>query len=166
MRKENDQLLKKTHYSKHAYCYIVDNVNNLTGAVANDNGRGLPCLSEKNDNANLFLEMRNKIVHLNVVHDMVKYINEIKNITSYYAFFCYVLQRMIIGNNSNEQNKFKAKYSKTLQEFGTYSKDLMWVLNLPFAYNLPRYKNLSNEQLFYDEEERMEKIVGRKNDSR
>ena len=166
LRKENDQLLKKTHYSKHAYCYIVDNVNNLTGAVANDNGRGLPCLSEKNDNANLFLEMRNKIVHLNVVHDMVKYINEIKNITSYYAFFCYVLQRMIIGNNSNEQNKFKAKYSKTLQEFGTYSKDLMWVLNLPFAYNLPRYKNLSNEQLFYDEEERMEKIVGRKNDSR
>ena len=28
----------------------------------------------------------------------------------------------------------------------------MWQLNLPFAYNLPRYKNLSMESLFYSKD--------------
>lgn len=156
MRKVNDQLLKRTHFSKHSYCYIVDNVNRLTGGECRTDKRVLPVLNEKNDNAGILLDFRKTIAHLNVVHKMVDYVDEIKGITSYYAFFCYVLQRMLVGNNLNEKNALKEKYSATVKSFGTYSKDFMWLINLPFAYNLPRYKNLSNEQLFYDEEERNE----------
>lgn len=155
MRKVNDQLLKQTHFSKHSYCYIVDNVNRLTGGECRTDKRVLPVLNEKNDNAGILRDFRKTIAHLNVVHKMVDYVAEIKGITSYYAFFCYVLQRMPIGNK-NEKNALKEKYSETAKTFGTYSKDFMWLINLPFAYNLPRYKNLSNEQLFYDEEERNE----------
>ncbi len=155
MRKVNDQLLKQTHFSKHSYCYIVDNVNRLTGGECRTDKRVLPVLNEKNDNAGILPDFRKTIAHLNVVHKMVDYVGEIKGITSYYAFFCYVLQRMPVGNK-NEKNALKEKYSETAKSFGTYSKDFMWLINLPFAYNLPRYKNLSNEQLFYDEEERNE----------
>lgn len=155
MRKVNDQLLKQTHFSKHSYCYIVDNVNRLTGGECRTDKRVLPVLNEKNDNAGILSDFRKTIAHLNVVHKMVDYVDEIKGITSYYAFFCYVLQRMPVGNK-NEKNALKEKYSATAKSFGTYSKDFMWLINLPFAYNLPRYKNLSNEQLFYDEEERNE----------
>lgn len=156
MRKVNDQLLKQTHFSKHSYCYIIDNVNRLTGGECRTDKRVLPVLNEKNDNAGILLDFRKTIAHLNVVHKMVDYVDKIKGIKSYYAFFCYVLQRMLIGNNLNEKNALKEKYSATVKSFGTYSKDFMWLINLPFAYNLPRYKNLSNEQLFYDEEERNE----------
>ena len=155
MRKVNDQLLKQTHFSKHSYCYIIDNVNRLTGGECRTDKRVLPVLNEKNDNAGILCDFRKTIAHLNVVHKMVDYVDEIKGITSYYAFFCYVLQRMPVGNK-NEKNALKEKYSATVKSFGTYSKDFMWLINLPFAYNLPRYKNLSNEQLFYDEEERNE----------
>ena len=31
---------------------------------------------------------------------------------------------------------------------GTYCKDFVKALNVPFAYNLPRYKNLSINELF------------------
>lgn len=155
MRKVNDQLLKQTHFSKHSYCYIVDNVNRLTGGECRTDKRVLPVLNEKNDNAGILSDFRKTIAHLNVVHKMVDYVAEIKGITSYYAFFCYVLQRMPVGNK-NEKNALKEKYSETAKSYGTYSKDFMWLINLPFAYNLPRYKNLSNEQLFYDEEERNE----------
>ena len=33
-------------------------------------------------------------------------------------------------------------------KFGNYCKDFVKALNVPFAYNLPRYKNLSINELF------------------
>ena len=30
-----------------------------------------------------------------------------------------------------------------------FSKPMLWVINVPFAYNMARYKNLSIENLFY-----------------
>lgn len=153
LRKENDQLLKDTHYTKHSYIYIVNNLNSFTMANYVYKNRELPIINEKNDNMKCFVEMRNNVMHLNIVHNMVDYVEEVKNITSYYAFYCYILQRIIVGDNPNEKNQLKAKYGKALQESGIYNKSFMWELNLPFAYNLPRYKNLSNEKLFYDEVE-------------
>ena len=67
--------------------------------------------------------------------------------TSYYSLYCYILQRLLLDNNNND--KF-AEIKEKLIKFGTYNKDFMWLINVPFAYNLPRYKNLSNEEIFYD----------------
>lgn len=152
LRKANDKLLKQTHYTNHSYTYIVNNLNSFTDIDYCAKDVGLPAPNDKNDNASILGEMRNDIAHLNIVHDMVKYIEELKDISSYYAFYCYVLQRRLVGKDPNCQNKFKAKYAKELNDYGTYNKNLMWMLNLPFAYNLPRYKNLSSEFLFYDME--------------
>ena len=44
---------------------------------------------------------------------------------------------------------------KRLNETGTYLRDLMWNIDLPFAYNLARYKNLSNEDLFNERDARV-----------
>lgn len=47
------------------------------------------------------------------------------------------------------QNSENARgYFDAITEYGSYSKDLLKDLNLPFAYNLARYKNLSIEGLF------------------
>lgn len=40
------------------------------------------------------------------------------------------------------------KYFASIDQYGTYCKDMVKALNVAFAYNLPRYKNLSIEELF------------------
>ena len=39
-------------------------------------------------------------------------------------------------------------YFDNLDKYGTYVKDFVKALNIPFAYNYPRYKNLSIDELF------------------
>ena len=91
-----------------------------------------------------FYDFRNNVEHLNVVKNMHLYFEDVKEVKSYYGLYCYVLQRLLFDKVNNEE------YKKNVLEKGTYSKDLMWQFNLPFAYNLARYKNLSDEGLFYD----------------
>lgn len=97
---------------------------------------------------------RNNVEHLNVVHCMTKYFSEVKDVKSYYGVYCYIMQRMlcdelIIKNQDKpDVRQTFEEYNRLLKDHGTYSKNLMWLLNFPFAYNLARYKNLSNEDLF------------------
>ena len=53
-------------------------------------------------------------------------------------------------NFAKLRSSLSAQEKEKLIKFGTYNKDFMWLINVPFAYNLPRYKNLSNEEIFYD----------------
>lgn len=92
-------------------------------------------------------EYRNNVQHLAVVNNITKYLGDISEVTSYYSLYCYILQRLLLDNNNND--KFAAIKEKLIK-FGTYNKNFMWLINVPFAYNLPRYKNLSNEEIFYD----------------
>ena len=127
---------KKLHYATRVLCNIENDMQ---------------CAKENGINFN---EFRNEIEHLNVIKSMHLYFNEVKDVNSYYGLFCYILQRRL--NMGNEELKV------TIKEKGRYCKNLMWQLNLPFAYNLARYKNLSNEGLFYDNVK--EKSFGTTND--
>lgn len=96
----------------------------------------------------VYSDYRNAVAHLNVINEMNTYL-ESATVTSYYGFYCYCMQRYLLDKNSNAE---VMKVMASVKETGTYSRDLMWLLNLPLAYNLPRYKNLSSEALYYDRE--------------
>lgn len=90
---------------------------------------------------------RDHVVHLNFVNEMAEYLKDVKEVTSYYSLYCYCAQRYLCDKYDNAYLK---EIGKKLCENGDYFRALMWLLNIPFAYNLARYKNLSNEDLFYD----------------
>lgn len=110
-------------------------------------------------------QFKNAIDHLNVVRNAPNYFEDIKEVNSFYGMYCYALQNLLADkmirwkrndNNTDESvaciNETGKKLKQNLNEFRTYNKDFMWVINMPFAYNFPRYKNLSSEYLFYDME--------------
>lgn len=109
---------------------------------------------------------RNCTEHLNAVRNAGTYIGEIKAFTSYFELYHYLVQRCLADqfeyecqqdSKKNPGTKIMSKeraegkllyYFKFVEERGTYCKDFVKALNVPFAYNLPRYKNLSVNQLF------------------
>lgn len=125
----NDKVIKHTHFNLHTNKYVKDNYEKI---------------SKMNK---IVTEYRNNVQHLAVVNNITKYLGDISEVTSYYSLYCYILQRLLLDDNNND--KFAAIKEKLIK-FGTYNKDFMWLINVPFAYNLPRYKNLSNEEIFYD----------------
>ncbi|MBQ9714857.1 MAG: hypothetical protein IJV77_00435, partial [Clostridia bacterium] len=65
------------------------------------------------------------------------------------------LQKTLLENQAkffNTKDDDFANYCKKCRQIiyqnKTYSRDFSWVLNVPFAYNVARYKNLSIEDLF------------------
>lgn len=98
---------------------------------------------------------RNNVAHLSVIDALIKYSKDMSSIGSYYALYQYCIQRTIYENHiivgSEEPEKVSEKIHEMFEsiiEHQSYSKDLVKCLNLPFAYNLARYKNLSIECLF------------------
>lgn len=174
MRREQRALEKKTqkamHFSLKSYDYISANVKELEclleqcEMIPDKKGKKNEEQSDaekKKKIQSLFVDYRNDIAHLNVIADMEKYLkiddNKDESVKycckekTYYGMFCYCLQQHLLGEKAGPGKFNKGKISeimKKVRETGTCSKDLMWLINLPFAYNLPRYKNLSNEILF------------------
>lgn len=125
----NDKVIKHTHFNLHSYNYIKPNYE------------------EVSESSKIIADYRNNVQHLSVVNNVTKYLGDIAEVTNYYSLYCYILQRILLEKSKNV--KF-ADMKENLIKYGTYNKDFMWLLNIPFAYNLPRYKNLSNEAIFYD----------------
>lgn len=98
---------------------------------------------------------RNKIAHINVIMSAGKYTGGIKRMDSYFAVFQHLVQCDILSNPNNA-NCFESESLKPLlldMKFdGTdeklYSKRLTRALNIPFGYNVPRYKNLTFEKIY------------------
>lgn len=124
------------------------------------------------------LKYRNMIEHLDAIRNADRYIKDVKEIHSWFALYHYIMQRRImeqfeyekeqdssIGQGkmiSEEQLKPKTKeYFRKVEIYGSYCKDFVKALNVPFAYNLPRYKNLSIDELF-DKNKHGEKGAGKK----
>lgn len=123
--------------------------------IANGWLKAHPCKYLAEDMAMTSLDavrsFRNCAAHLNVVRNLNTYIGEIKEITSYYAIYHYVMQRMIGAAMVKFGKTLTAKEQKWLDavsRYGTYSKDFVKALCTPFGYNLPRFKNLSICDLF------------------
>lgn len=109
---------------------------------------------------------RNCAEHMNAVRNMDKYINEIGNFSSYFEIYHYLVQRVLIDqfefdcshvskNDSSrmimseaEANPKLLHYFQLVKKHNSYCKDFVKALNIPFAYNLARYKNLSINELF------------------
>ena len=142
MRRKNDKIIKNAHFNFHAYKCVNENYSAV--------------IKIKNF-SKIIQEYRNNVQHLNVINKMVDYIGEIKEARSYYAVYCYIMQKMIETASKKSscweeiwENEKLSSIAQSLNKYGMYNKDFMWMLNIQFAYNLPRYKNLSNEALFYD----------------
>lgn len=92
---------------------------------------------------------RNKVEHLDAVRNADQYIDDIRSFTSYYGLYHYLLQRCIGEKvNNNSINPIMAEYFNFVKNKGEYKKHMVKALCVPFSYNLPRYKNLSTEELF------------------
>ena len=109
---------------------------------------------------------RNKIEHLDAVRNADMFAADIAHFDSWFELYHYIIQRRIMDQfdfDSAEEWKGKSKepvvtaqqlnpktsrYFSDIQKYHTASKDFIKALNVPFAYNLPRYKNLSIDALF------------------
>ncbi len=142
-KKEYVRLRRKLHadrHRKHICDYLQSNLESYA-AIASE-------WKSANKNKELIVDYRNNVAHLNVINTMDRYIADCKE-SSYYGMYCYCLQRHMFDDICEKAPNGKiSEIMKKVRETGTCSKDLMWLINLPFAYNLPRYKNLSNEILF------------------
>ena len=121
------------------------------------------------------LSFRNNVAHLNVIRNASEYMEGIREVHSYFELYHYMMQKRLIKEYEVEKNKDKGKdqnpnncapnektlsYFAKVQKYGTYCKDYVKALNVPFAYNLPRYKNLSINELFDRNDYMPDKAVG------
>lgn len=132
-------IIPQKHYDRHTLDYLTRNACAL----------GELCDSSK---LNILKIARNKIVHLNVIEQMDRYLPYARNVRSYYGLYCFLLQKVVLQEflAANTNNDAAKRYLEEIDKHGTFCKDLMWLLNLPYAYCLPRYKNLSVENLYYN----------------
>ncbi len=101
---------------------------------------------------------RNCVDHLNVVRNADSYIGDIARFDSYFELYHYLLQRLLSDmfkaqiekgkNKVEDANPKSLEYIEQIKAHHTYCKDMVKALNVPFAYSLPRYKNLSVNELF------------------
>lgn len=100
----------------------------------------------------LFIEYRNKVMHLNICNEFVDYLDGIGDIGSYFDIYQYVVQRWSLlkcKKHFKDQN-YANKLEGDLNKYKTYQRNFLKIINLPFAYNLARYKNLTIGDLFND----------------
>ena len=138
--RKNDKLLREMHFTPHSLRYIASNLQE----------------AEELSVENVIKVYRDAVIHVNVVNRMEEYLDDFADESiTYYGLYCYCLQRYLCEcDEGHKLSKLKGLQAR-LNEYRTYNKDFMWLLNLPFAYNLARYKNLSSEKLFYDEPEQV-----------
>lgn len=101
-----------------------------------------------NADSSMTRKYRNCIAHLTVVRELKEYIGGIRTVDSYFSIYHYVMQRCITKRENDTEQAEKIKYEDDLFKNHGYTRDFVKALNSPFGYNIPRFKNLSIEQLF------------------
>lgn len=128
-------------------CELCDKSPNL---FLKKNERLRKCVEVDINNADSSMtrKYRNCIAHLTVVRELKEYIGDIRTVDSYFSIYHYVMQRCITKREDDIKQEEKIKYEDDLLKNHGYTKDFVKTLNSPFGYNIPRFKNLSIEQLF------------------
>ena len=136
-------------------CELCDNGDESPNLFLKKNKRLRKCVEVDINNADSSMtkKYRNCIAHLTVVRELNKYIKDIRTVDSYFSIYHYVMQRCITAEEANAKDNNikqaeKIKYEDDLLKNHGYTKDFVKALNSPFGYNIPRFKNLSVEQLF------------------
>ena len=102
-------------------------------------------------------EYRNCVEHLSAIRRMDEYIADVGKMDSYFDLYHYIVQRHLSDQHDRaiRENKYgKIENPKMLgfianmKRYNGCSKDMIKALNVPFAYNLARFKNLSVDGLF------------------
>ena len=139
---------KKMHYDLHSYYAVYSNYTRATKLKV---ARG-----ERTED--LLRSYRNKVEHLTVparLSELVGCVEELGEITSYYSLYVYLLQKLLIKEQKrkcdfeDELLDVILNWDDEIAKGKAFSKPMLWVINVPFAYNMARYKNLSIENLFY-----------------
>lgn len=101
---------------------------------------------------------RNNAAHLGAVRNADRYIGDIACVDSWFALYHYLNQRALIQQfdfdlsrgyiTKDKVNPRLHSYFDAVKSYKTYCKDFVKALNVPFGYNLARYKNLSIDGLF------------------
>lgn len=128
-------------------CELCDKSPNL---FLKKNERLRKCVEVDINNADSSMTRKyhNCIAHLTVVRELKEYIGDIRTVDSYFSIYHYVMQRCITKREDDIKQEEKIKYEDDLLKNHGYTKDFVKALNSPFGYNIPRFKNLSIEQLF------------------
>lgn len=113
-------------------------------------------------------EYRNCVEHLSAVRHMYEYIGGVGKMDSYFDLYHYIVQRHLADQNdravkegkSHIENPKMLGFIANMKRYNGCSKDMIKALNVPFAYNLARFKNLSVDGLF-DMNDTREKPEGR-----
>ena len=131
-------------------CELCDNGDESPNLFLKKNKRLRKCVEVDINNAdsNMTRKYRNCIAHLTVVRELNKYIKDIRTVDSYFSIYHYVMQRCITKRENDTEQAEKIKYEDDLLKNHGYTRDFVKALNSPFGYNIPRFKNLSVEQLF------------------
>ena len=108
---------------------------------------------------------RNKAEHLDAVRNADLYLGDIREFHSWFELYHYIMQRRIMDQftfdsthktrdktrmiiSEEELNPKTREYFHLIARYRVYCKDFVKALCVPFAYNLPRFKNLSIDGLF------------------
>lgn len=131
-------------------CELCDDGNESPNLFLKKNKRLRKCVEVDINNADSSMtrKYRNCIAHLTVVRELKEYIGDIRTVDSYFSIYHYVMQRCITKRENDTKQEDKIKYEDDLLKNHGYTKDFVKALNSPFGYNIPRFKNLSIEQLF------------------
>lgn len=131
-------------------CELCDNGDESPNLFLKKNKRLRKCVEVDINNADSSMtrKYRNCIAHLTVVRELKEYIGDIRTVDSYFSIYHYVMQRCITKRGDDTKQEEKIKYEDDLLKNHGYTKDFVKALNSPFGYNIPRFKNLSIEQLF------------------
>lgn len=120
----------------------------------------LPNDEDRKEYNKFFKQYRNNIVHLKIIAKLSELTKNIdKDINSYFDIYHYCTQRMMFDyckkNNNVVLAKMKdlAHIKSDCDEFSSkhsypFSSAVLRFMNLPFAYNVPRFKNLSYKKFF------------------
>lgn len=131
-------------------CELCDYRDKSPNLFLKKNKRLRKCVEVDINNADSSMtrKYRNCIAHLTVVRELKEYIGDIRTVDSYFSIYHYVMQRCITKRENDTKQEDKIKYEDDLLKNHGYTKDFVKALNSPFGYNIPRFKNLSIEQLF------------------
>lgn len=131
-------------------CELCDDRDESPNLFLKKNRRLRKCVEVDINNADSSMtrKYRNCIAHLTVVRELKEYIGDIRTVDSYFSIYHYVMQRCITKREDDTKQEEKIKYEDDLLKNHGYTKDFVKALNSPFGYNIPRFKNLSIEQLF------------------
>lgn len=131
-------------------CELCDDRDESPNLFLKKNRRLRKCVEVDINNADSSMtrKYRNCIAHLTVVRELKEYIGDIRTVDSYFSIYHYVMQRCITKRENDTKQEEKIKYEDDLLKNHGYTKDFVKALNSPFGYNIPRFKNLSIEQLF------------------